>query len=637
MRFQRSPHVNWVSSSFHIVAGRSFSTDSNNNLPGEDKKNEKALVKNNGSKAAAVMKAVHSGLLGAKDMIMNPKATWQSIKEVAHHYWMGSKLLWSEMKLTREILGRVVRGHEMTRRERRQLIRTTMDMFRLVPFAVFVIVPFMEFLLPFALKLFPNMLPSTFQDTMKEEENMKKELQMRMAVARFFQDTMQEMANKKSKSATGENSGEGAKELLDFVESAQKGRPISNEIVIKMAKNFKDELTLPNIARPQLVSMCRYMGINPYGSDDILRFQLRNKIRALKEDDRRILWEGVDSLNTLELREACRERGMRSSGLTQFKLKSQLQEWLELSTQKSIPISLLIMSRAFNLTTASDEPEEVLKSSMSALDPDTINEIVVATATNVESDSLEMRRRKLESLKFQQEMIAEEIGKRDGKKNTVVVSEEGAVALPAPSAGQIDTQSQITNVTSEVKRVVELSVKEIQVLADVVGTSSSLNRSRAELDVLQAVLEALLLAVKNPSVSNTIPVNDETAARGLVRLHSLLQSLLSQLPVTETSASQTAAVFNLLDHNNDGFVSREELRSALVRLLQKHLTTPEITQLVSILDTDQDGKISIAEMLAYVERQKESMELRGLEGGEVNPEKEVAAVVNARSGISTTI
>eukprot|EP01039_Chlorochromonas_danica_P019438 gene19438-23533_t len=112
------------------------------------------------SKAAVAWKAVKSGLAAAKDMAMNPAATWESIKEVAHHYWVGSKLLWSEMKLTREILGRVVRGHEMTRRERRQLIRTTMDMFRLVPFAVFVIVPFMEFLLPFALKLFPNMLPS---------------------------------------------------------------------------------------------------------------------------------------------------------------------------------------------------------------------------------------------------------------------------------------------------------------------------------------------------------------------------------------------------------------------------------------------------------------------------------------------
>ena len=38
-----------------------------------------------------------------------------------------------------------------------------MDIFRLVPFAIFIIVPFMEFLLPIALKFFPNMLPSTFQ------------------------------------------------------------------------------------------------------------------------------------------------------------------------------------------------------------------------------------------------------------------------------------------------------------------------------------------------------------------------------------------------------------------------------------------------------------------------------------------
>lgn len=45
-----------------------------------------------------------------------------------------------------------------------QLKRTTTDLLRLIPFAVFVIVPFMELLLPVALKLFPNMLPSTFED-----------------------------------------------------------------------------------------------------------------------------------------------------------------------------------------------------------------------------------------------------------------------------------------------------------------------------------------------------------------------------------------------------------------------------------------------------------------------------------------
>ena len=49
-----------------------------------------------------------------------------------------------------------------------QLVRTTADLFRLVPFLVFIIIPFMEFLLPVALKLFPNMLPSTFAEASKE-------------------------------------------------------------------------------------------------------------------------------------------------------------------------------------------------------------------------------------------------------------------------------------------------------------------------------------------------------------------------------------------------------------------------------------------------------------------------------------
>jgi LETM1 and EF-hand domain-containing protein 1 len=97
------------------------------------------------------------------DIIKNPQETWDLIKSTAHHYWVGTKLLWEEMKMAAQILRRVLQGSAMSRRERLQLMRTTMDMFRLIPFAIFVIVPFMEFLLPFALRLFPNMLPSTFQ------------------------------------------------------------------------------------------------------------------------------------------------------------------------------------------------------------------------------------------------------------------------------------------------------------------------------------------------------------------------------------------------------------------------------------------------------------------------------------------
>lgn len=49
-----------------------------------------------------------------------------------------------------------------------QFLRTCADVFRLLPFLVFIIVPFMEFLLPVALKLFPNMLPSTFETQSKK-------------------------------------------------------------------------------------------------------------------------------------------------------------------------------------------------------------------------------------------------------------------------------------------------------------------------------------------------------------------------------------------------------------------------------------------------------------------------------------
>jgi LETM1 and EF-hand domain-containing protein 1 len=94
---------------------------------------------------------------------------------------------------------------------------------------------------------------------------------------------------------------------------------------------------------------------------------------------------------------------MKSLGLTQFRLKHQLQEWLQLSTQKKIPISLLIMSRAFSLT-ESDEPEDILRSSMSSLDSDTINEVVVAAASAGEEKTVDMQKRKLESLRFQEEV-----------------------------------------------------------------------------------------------------------------------------------------------------------------------------------------------------------------------------------------
>ncbi|KAG7365151.1 LETM1-like protein [Nitzschia inconspicua] len=369
------------------------------------------------------------------------------IKEIAKkefdHYKVGTKLLIADVQTARSLVGKTLGGSTLTRRERKQLLRTVSDLFRLVPFSMFLIIPFMEFALPFALRIFPNMLPSTFQDSLKAEETMKRELQSRIAMAQFFQETMEELAKEQKRIAANRRKhGEeeavedsiakkqeaSATDMLEFLDRARNGEMIPADVIIQYANYFQDDLTLDNMPRMQLINMCKYMSIAPYGADSFLRFQLRHRIRLLKEDDQRILWEGIDSLTKMELREACQERGMRSTGLSKEAYKKNLQQWLDLSVNKNVPISLLIMSRTFFLqeeitspesAASSDESSRVagLADAISGMDKEVLNEVIlqVATADERKSD-LDVRKIQLEVLTQQNEKIKEEQAERERKK-----------------------------------------------------------------------------------------------------------------------------------------------------------------------------------------------------------------------------
>lgn len=73
-----------------------------------------------------------------------------------------------------------------------QLQRTVQDLGRLVPFSVFVIVPFAELLLPVALKLFPNLLPSTFEGQKSREAKAARLRDTRKGVSSFLRNTLRE-------------------------------------------------------------------------------------------------------------------------------------------------------------------------------------------------------------------------------------------------------------------------------------------------------------------------------------------------------------------------------------------------------------------------------------------------------------
>ncbi len=71
---------------------------------------------------------VHSSFLPIGRLAFGP--------QFGRHYWLGLKLLWGDIKTAKKIIKRILRGFPMTRRERKQLLRTASDIFRMVPLAV---------------------------------------------------------------------------------------------------------------------------------------------------------------------------------------------------------------------------------------------------------------------------------------------------------------------------------------------------------------------------------------------------------------------------------------------------------------------------------------------------------------------
>ncbi|XP_031729036.1 mitochondrial proton/calcium exchanger protein isoform X6 [Anarrhichthys ocellatus] len=286
----------------------------------------------------------------------------QWVVDEVKHYYHGFRLLWIDTTIAGRMLWTVLNGHPLSRRERRQFLRTCADVFRLLPFLVFIIVPFMEFLLPVALKLFPNMLPSTFETKSKKEERLKTELRVKLEMAKFLQDTIEEIALR-NKAAQGNVTEEFSTFFQKIRDSGE--RP-SNEQIMRFSKLFEDELTLDNLTRPQLVALCRLLELQSIGTNNFLRFQLIMKLRTIRADDKLIAEEGVESLSVNEVQAACRARGMRSLGVTEERLREQLIQWLELHLKQQIPTSLLLLSRAMFLPDTLS-PADQLKTTLQTL------------------------------------------------------------------------------------------------------------------------------------------------------------------------------------------------------------------------------------------------------------------------------
>ena len=328
----------------------------------------------------------------------------QKIKHEIHHYWDGTKLLATEVKISTKLALKMAAGYELSRRENRQLQRTVQDLGRLVPFSVFVIVPFAELLLPVALKLFPNLLPSTYEGQVSKDKKAKDLRTTRKEVSSFLRDTLKETGLPVSAVNARKE------EFTEFFKKVRaSGESPSQADVIKVCKIFKDDLTLDNLSRPQLVGMTKYMNLNAFGTDMMLRYQIRHRMRQIKRDDRAISFEGVESLSVPELQMASASRGLRTHGMSPGRLRDDLQMWLDLRLKYGIPSTLLVLSNAFMYSQGKDSEIasqiDALQAVMSSIPEELFHEIELEVHN---AEGAATNKQRLEVLKEQQELIEEE-------------------------------------------------------------------------------------------------------------------------------------------------------------------------------------------------------------------------------------
>ncbi|XP_055607390.1 mitochondrial proton/calcium exchanger protein isoform X2 [Uranotaenia lowii] len=536
------------------------------------------------------------------------------------HYYHGFRLLFIDINISRKLLWSVLNGKTLTRREHRLLVRTTSDLFRLVPFSVFIIVPFMELLLPLAIKLFPGMLPSTFQTATEREDKIKQNLKVKLEMAKFLQKTLDDMSVQSK-----EHRSQAAKDFSQFFNKVRNSEyGVTNEDILKYSKLFQDEITLDSLSRPQLQALCRVLEISPIGTSQLLRFQLRMKLRSLIADDRTIQKEGIESLNLSELQSACRTRGMRAYGTTEERLQTQLREWINLSLNEKVPPSLLLLSRALMLpehVTTSDK----LKATISTL-PDSI-----ATVTKAAIGEREGRidnKTKIEVIKEEQRKIKEEKDELEEEKEkqkekseilldeAPIVTDEKVIHLEEPAIRVKTAADPPVVLASE-----EISSKDIEAIGDALGTLSKDKKTllvekeeikdlKEEIADYQEDVQELQEVVT--AAPEEAKVKESVAAKLLFKkvnsMINKMDTVLSDLEKKEKILKEQISVAEdskstKIETASDELVHIDELIAAIKKIQQvpDDSRLEQITKILGKIDDDHDGHIKVEDVMKVLE------------------------------------
>jgi LETM1 and EF-hand domain-containing protein 1 len=544
---------------------------------------------------------------------------WQKVKDAVHHTKMGFVLLWTETKIACGLMARILKGGVLTRRELKQLQRVLSDLFRLVPFSVFVIVPAGEVFLPLAIKIFPNMLPTQFRDQATEEDKKTAQLKVKIEMARFLQETVENMAVEqvgkgKQQKKDAEEEASAFLELLD--KGRQPGTTIPTSEIVKFTALCDDVFTLDNLSTQQLKAMCRLLVLKPLGSNGFMSFQIRLKLRELHADDLLIAAEGVENMTETDLQAACRERGMRSMGISADRLREGLEQWLKLHLREKVPASLLLLTRLMYLPShvMSDITEEdKLVAAVESLPDPAKKEIKVAVVQSqagdvAPEDMLNIITEQQELIEVEREVIAKEEeaaekAKEEKKRKEELDAEEAEEHLFGESESSKPLAKQEAAPTEPeepgLEQVLDHSSEDLKTLATSAAIESLATSAAIESSSSAGAIEALKEDVREYE-EDLVELSEATGGevkvpQGSTNLSKQVAKLIANLEKAaeaEGKELQVDHALKLFDLNSDGCVTTDELLRSLTNL-PAEVNEETIMALIDIIDADHDGVISV--------------------------------------------
>lgn len=373
-------------------------------------------------------------------------------------------------------------------------------------------------------------------------------------------------------------SGSISSEAKEFSELYKKARITGESLTLKelerVCYSLKDSLTVENLDRTQLVSLCKYMGIKAFGTDTFLRHQIRNSLKKLYADDQEISNEGVESLYPNELEHACRMRGLFYPGINEISMREELSSWLDLHLKKGIPTVILILARALSPNMKLHRPEEALKETILSLSDAVVNEAELHQQEISGSDSICFKQ-KLEVLEHQQDLIEAELAQE------AEVEKESIETLP-------------------------ITKENLKVLSDALSVMSSDNPVHREENDLKTLKEHIADFKNDVEELETLSKHKLKESKSAEILGEKIEKMVEQLESDLQSLhDRLGARLNLISADEKGQISLDQLNTVLKLIRNSPKESEKLEKIIEAFDTDKDGKIFIKDIIEMANKSEE--------------------------------